>query len=466
MPSGAVKKDLGLLLTRMDGRINITAQQFGIRRSNYRFVGTSEGSSDPTNLGYDALALVVPSLLFLEVSIIGRLSIAELLLLSCLPVLYHDARKNLYSRSVRTTLLLCILWLFGQIATDVLLGTPFDDYARGWSKIAFTLANLLGLIMLLGRSRRRMALFAAGLAIGGTLGYYFNPSIYSVAEPWKFGVGPPITWVVVLLSTWRYARGSRFQAAMLAAFGAVINLYFGHRSLGGVCFLTALWLIKRPDQGSDRTSLLRHLVLLLTLLGVGFSFLKAYEYSAKEGLLGDRAQQIVKWQSAGELGVMAGGRGALIASLQGIVESPLIGHGSWINGSELMSRATGILRQIGYETNSGFVGGDSQGALHSHVLGAWVEAGVLGAVFWIWVIVLGVRSLGRLYSREEPMIPLIAFAGLMLLWDISFSPYAGDHRLITPYYIALMINGHRLLLGNRLGSTTFSIKPMLLLKWS
>ena len=74
------------------------------------------------------------------------------------------------------------------------------------------------------------------------------------------------------------------------------------------------------------------------------------------------------------------------------------------------------------------------------MFGAWVEAGVLGAAFWLWVLWLAGRALlnGRFGSTH--LAPLVTFAGLMLLWDVLFSPFGAERRFITPFYIALLMS--------------------------
>jgi hypothetical protein len=52
-----------------------------------------------------------------------------------------------------------------------------------------------------------MVMFAVGLVVGYTLTYFINPSVEAQAQPWKFGVGIPITLATALAATWFYSRG-------------------------------------------------------------------------------------------------------------------------------------------------------------------------------------------------------------------------------------------------------------------
>jgi hypothetical protein len=76
---------------------------------------------------------------------------------------------------------------------------------------------------------------------------------------------------------------------------------------------------------------------------------------------------------------------------------------------------------------------------HSFLLGAWVEAGLLGAIFWAWVIILPVRVLLRPHSLTDFPIPLIAFIAFLFIWDILFSPFGSMARFVAPYFVVAMM---------------------------
>jgi O-antigen ligase len=143
-------------------------------------------------------------------------------------------------------------------------------------------------------------------------------------------------------------------------------------------------------------------------------------------------------QTAGEDGLLLGGRSEFLVSSLAVLESPVIGHGSWAKDCRYASLYVELKREAGY-----IPGAESETCLipaHSHFMGAWVQAGVFGAVFWLWVLTLPVRTLARLYATRERLTPLVAFLAFLLLWDIFFSPFGGDRRFMTPFYIVLMMS--------------------------
>jgi len=97
------------------------------------------------------------------------------------------------------------------------------------------------------------------------------------------------------------------------------------------------------------------------------------------------------------------------------------------------------LAELGYEnTNVAFENDDYVVPSHSYLFGAWVESGIVGAVFWFWVLWLTAGSLIR-SSGREPLFPLFAFIGMLLLWNVLFSPYGADGRFTATYFVYAMI---------------------------
>ncbi|CAN0598211.1 unnamed protein product, partial [Laminaria digitata] len=124
-------------------------------------------------------------------------------------------------------------------------------------------------------------------------------------------------------------------------------------------------------------------------------------------------------------------------SSQAVADSPFIGHGSWAKNPKYAQRIL-ELEKFGYEVN--YIAAENQLIpTHSHIMGAWVEAGFLGMVFWFWVLMLVFRVLSNLYMVREPLAPMITFVGFLMLWDILFSPFGAARRVTVPFNIVLMM---------------------------
>ena len=388
----------------------------------------------------DIACFVIPALAFLYVHLGGVLYATDVCLLAAFPLVVHRHRRWLQVKPVRKFLYLGLLWLAAQVLTDVVRHSPFEDYSRGWLKILLTLTHFATIALLIRQSQRRLILFAAGMILGGVLTFFISPGEYAAVYPWKFGLGPPITLLVCLVAGMLARRRPIAAVTMLAAIGA-INLFLGFRSLGAVCAAAAIYSYFQlsPRLAGSRLRK-RRTVLTIAGLAAGVWGISAiYAYGAQSGWFGGDEQDKYELQSSGAGGVFLGGRSNLLATSVAIIDAPLLGHGSWAKDPMYAAILFESLTELGYEnTNVAFENDDYVIPSHSYLFGAWVESGIVGAVFWVWVLWLTAGALIR-SSGREPLLPFFAFIGMWLVWNVLFSPYGADARFTATYAVYAMI---------------------------
>lgn len=384
-----------------------------------------------------ALAALVPFAALVEFPVGGRLYLIEILLLMYLMMIGSRRRDLLSSREVRIALLLLGAWLAGQILTDIFRATPPGDLARGWAKIGMTATNFMALWVLLRVDPQRVRWFIYGLAAASVVGTLANPVGHAVGDPWKFGIAVPLT-----LSLAASVR-SRLGATGVMAALAIVNLLLGFRSLGGILLMAVILHIVEPlfsSAASGRSSTRRFIVAGI-ILAVGLGAITTYTFAASSGALGPDEREKVAWQSRGNLGVLLGGRLEILASSQAVQDSPILGHGSWAKDAKYRDLLTQRAADYGYLVLSA---DDADEAIpsHSHLLGTWVEAGVMGIFVWIVVFGLGFREVLAL-DRYRPLWPLSLVVGLLLMWDVLFSPFGADRRYLTPVLVIVLLTAQR-----------------------
>ncbi len=374
----------------------------------------------------------------MEFELVGRIFASELILTALLPFLVWRRGSWLRRPLPRTFLVLAGLWLAGQITTDLVRESDFADYSRGWAKIAFTISNFCSLYLLLYGNRRRFLLFAVGIVVGSAL--RLAQPVYidmSYALTWKFLLGTTATLGLVLLSQTRPLANLRFMPALAMLALGFYSLILGSRSLAGVTMLASVFLVvsrgTRYRAPAGRGATVREaLVVSVAGLGLAAAVLALYGFAATAGYLGEQAHALYQTQGLGDFGVLLGGRPEFYAAIRAVLDSPILGHGSWARNSEYALDIMDLSR-FGYDT---YMREDLELIpTHSHLMGAWVESGILGAVFWGWVLVLLARVLLSLHRLGEPLGPMIAFFALLLAWDIPFSPFGAERRFLNPYYI-------------------------------
>lgn len=414
--------------------------------SRLNVAGAADSAERASVSALDFWAFILPAASFIEITIVGRLIVTEILLLAMLPWLW-SARDRL--PLPRWFIVLWAGWLIAQIVTDVVVASAFEDFARGWAAIVLTFTNFAAILVLVS-TPRRARIFAIGLAVGGVLAYLFVPNPYAAADPWKWAFALPVGLVLAAgLSGWMGAKMPWVTVAVFGAFGAM-NLFLGFRSLGGVSLLATGYLILNVVAGRRQAapgrSTLRAAAGLVFLAVAVAGTLQLYDAAASTGLLGSDAQVEYVEQSGG-LGVLVGGRSEVLASTQAIIDSPILGHGSWAKSFAYVDLLADRRSSLGYEIGAGYTDIGLIPA-HSYLMGSWVWAGFLGGLFWLTILGIAVWLLANLYSVRMELAPLLVFSTMLLLWNIAFSPYGFNARIVAPYGIALCLLGVRLVTQN------------------
>ena len=82
---------------------------------------------------------------------------------------------------------------------------------------------------------------------------------------------------------------------------------------------------------------------------------------------------------------------------------------------------------------------------HSHLIGSLVEYGIIGFIYWIFMICITSFLFIRILERSKIVNILVVFIYLYVIWNILFSPFAGDHRFITPFCIMYLFGFYKTL---------------------
>jgi len=385
----------------------------------------------------DLFCFLAPALQFVQIQTVGTLLATDLALLAALPIALLRHPERLRQKPVPTILALGIFWLFSQVATDLYRVSAPEDYLRGWIRIVLILVSFLVVWTVACTSLRRFVLFNVGIAVGGILTLSLHPSEDMIFSPWKFGLAGPITMLVVT-SVACWAGRSRLALLVPLVLLTVVHSYANTRSMALICLLTAIFSLFHLSVGGTRRRVGGGRLALLA--GVGavciYGFMALYSHYAEQGAFGLYAQQKLEAQS-GEGGMLLGGRSEILASGQAILDSPLLGHGSWARDPAYAAILENSRAALGYKVFQ-YSKPDDLIPTHSHVFGSWVEAGLAGGVFWIFILYYVISSLIKIRGGE-PLLPLFAFMGFMLVWDILFSPISPERRFVTPYFLAAMI---------------------------
>lgn len=390
----------------------------------------------------DTLFLIaIAFAMVLEVNLLGRLLLADLICIAALPFLFAMRGKMLLRGTLAKILVFGLLWLVAQIVTDVIRGTPVEDYTRGWAKIIVFLMNLSTIAMLIRNDVRKAMVFVIAIAIAGALRLFLGLGDFalirdSITTSWKFGYGNLVS-ILAFALTGILARKARGSGALdtVPLGAAAVAFLFNARSMFAFTAASAIiQLFARSHRRIKTGVLIVYAAIIAAVLG---GLIVLYSYAASTGALGEDSRAKYEAQAAGQLGLL-GGRPEYLASTQAIIDSPIIGHGSWAKDIHYIDLMVARMAEFGLEINGDFY------ALpliptHSHILGCWVEGGIVGGLFWVYIFWLALSAFIAILRRPPPEIGLLSFVLIGFLWDILFSPFGLERRVVNAALICLVL---------------------------
>lgn len=408
---------------------------------NLQLVRSREG------LLLDAIAFFLPFSRLIEIHLVGNLFLHDILT-PIVILLLVGQRTSL--RPLRTLLILLGVWLAGAVVTDFYRHTPFTDYARGWSKIILFGLNAIMVWMLTNGQGRRLAIYTFSTGFALCLSAIIMPEEADLTDPWKFGLGYGVALTVASLSMSNRLNkrfGGNIGSWMLGVV-AIVSIFQNSRSLFAICALAAAyaplarWISARPTW-VRRFSPLSFMAIILAGLIVGQGLVAGYGSLAQSGFLGRDAQTKFLDQTKGNLNFLQGGRSESLVSLEAIADAPILGHGSWAKDPYYLQLLLVKMREAGLPSPGTFysIGVKTEFLIptHSYLFGSWVESGILGIPIWIYAFFLAFQSLYAIVKiRGQPsaLLSLVAFA---MMWDVFFSPFASDTRILKGLEICILI---------------------------
>ena len=395
----------------------------------------------------DAVALILPFTRLVEIELIGNLFLHDILTPIVIVFLFTATPKPL--GPLRMVGLMLAIWFGGAVFSDIYRSTPFEDYARGWSKILIFGLNILMVWLLCAGHPRRLTIYACATGAALCVAAILRPSDVVMNDSWKFGFGYGVSLILATLamtSTFERWLGP-YVGSMALGVSAFISLFQNSRSLFAICALAAAysalarWISKRPKI-REKLTIFWFSMLVLGGFVAAMAMVAAYGAMAESGALGDEAQAKFYDQTKGNVNFIQAGRTESLVSIEAIADSPIVGHGSWAKDPYYIQLLVVKMRELGLEGGSFYYIGtktDFQIPTHSYLLGSWVEHGILGVPIWIYTFLL---TFGALYailkesSQPSALLSLVAFA---FMWDVFFSPFAADTRILKGMELTILL---------------------------
>jgi len=379
-------------------------------------------------------------LVFFRIDLVGVLTYSELLTLGYVLI---NGKKVwdvlLEDRLMKTIMLAWLVYLVMQIASDMIYQTQPSDYYRGWARLLFFAVNTAVLASVArGRSDRIVAFFLGYLI---SLIWASHRQINEYLLEWKFGYGPALTLAVTIVAGLLPSdQRDRSAGFLLIGFG-LLNLFNGARSLGGLClFVGVLSLFSRYFRNNLQYDSAFNVKFILPVLISTLLIYGLYTQGASSGMLGEKTREKYEKQTQGGKNVVSGGRMEYTIAIPAILESPILGYGSFARNADYVKKYIQINGIDPDSFDAEFLLDLGTIPTHSHILGSWAEAGIAGGVFWVIILFFAGSVFFRILKGQD--MPFRLFCLFMLssfIWDILFSPFGLERRVTDPAMIVLMV---------------------------
>jgi O-antigen ligase len=259
------------------------------------------------------------------------------------------------------------------------------------------------------------------------------------SKEWKYGAGLAITGGLLLVF------GKKLISTILILIlSSAFSLYVDSRFLFACGLLTSIYLLFFYKKEKLEHSVLRRKkftpIFVLFVFSAPIIFF-AYSSLALGGYLGQVSQDkfIEQSQNSSAL-LLISARREVFYTTEKIKQSPLIGGGSYVRIDEkTLLDSVRLQNSVGLSVRSSgeISAGETLLPSHSYLFGSWVEAGILGAVFWIYVLFFIFAFFNSSYNYESnaELSGFVTYLSFFILWEILFSPFGQEKRI----YVGLLV---------------------------
>lgn len=368
----------------------------------------------------EASAFAIGAGLMFTLSLVGELPVAELVSLGWAGwILWRRATTRSWPHPLLYSA--AFLWLLGGLAvsflgyamSDLARGTALVDVLRGWARLAFLGIDALALTYLLARDWALLRWFVAGFVVGVVSSVLImGPHL---EDYWKFGFAYPISFLIAMLVP---QRRTWLLCALFAGLGT-LHLFLGARSLGAVCLIAAamIWV---PRVGRRA----RLIALAASLTVAGFAIRDLYVRSGS----GDRGAGSTTERAA-----------MLAFATDAFAKSPFVGQGSWFTKGQRVDAFFARRAEFRNEADRVNLTEDNEVVIHSQVLVALAEGGLLGGAFFIvfgWLLLWSVWFAAMYDFTLRPLVLILLLNGG---WDLFMSPFSGAERIFIALSCAIAV---------------------------
>ena len=144
------------------------------------------------------------------------------------------------------------------------------------------------------------------------------------------------------------------------------------------------------------------------------------------------------------LSLLVSGRIEPVVGLMGAIHKPILGFGAvpiddgdyYLRVLEEVGDAEDVKQYLYLAAQNG--GKVTKLQTHSHIIAGWVQSGIIGLIYWLYILWLMYDFVRRRSSAIPKWFGYFAFSISYYAWHIFFSPL-GDRRASIALFITTML---------------------------
>lgn len=399
-----------------------------------------------------------------QVHIIGYIGVSELFVVFTAPFIFMKERIAMKKDGVAPIMNLALMAIIGCVLSSLINGSSFAQFARGFAQVYTTWASLVVGYHLLRRNIMSYRWYVLGFFLSGILSLYFLQGAAMTIEGavvssskdavdlltngamfWQSRILPAINLPIQMF----YLQCPYIYSVVAPIISGFLALYLSEGS-GRFAFAVlglSSMLIALGGKAERSLSRIRKWFWVVVVVGAIFAggIKSAYSWAAGSGRLGENAERKYRDQTrrgTDALSIIISGRTDFFVGLYACLQKPIVGYGPWPLDTEgyraYFYTKYGTDEEIRNVVELYDIYAMKTIPAHSHLIGYWLEYGVLALPFWLYVLWLMFR-----YLREDIDVYPALFGWLVLaipstIIGILFAPYA--NRVGIPILIiALML---------------------------
>ena len=387
-----------------------------------------------------------------QIFLFGCIALSELIAFAIAPFLYvtkYGELRRLGFTKMSNMLALVACALF---ASSWYNGTAYPFVIKSFASIYSVWAYFIVMAFLLKNNFNGLRWFLVGIFVSSIITIFaFNPAA-QVSESGFSHVGAAETEDIVEGALFWSDKlrqliqipvgGFYYQVPILFAIMApvvfilvVVSTTVSGRASAVAFIMSGVLILIGRKKRLSMNSIGRHFIFFL-VAGIVLLFVvkQGYVYAARNGYLGTEAQSKYEHQSRkgnGFLTLLMSGRMGFFTAIPAALHRPIIGYGPFAEDRE--GYAARFVMEYGDEQDINeyllteqramSIGYRRQIPTHSYIMGAWVHYGVMGFLFYLWILVLLYQHI-RKYAAAIPQ--WYGYFAMMIpyyLWHIFFSPF-------------------------------------------